>query len=79
MGLQEIQSNLLKQPPLWGNHLSKTTNAESIPKQELLYKMPTCLTWLATTFLSPKWKIDLSKTAIAKLSPAEKWEAMHKK
>ena len=31
-----------------------------------------------TTFLSPKWKKNLSKTATAKIYTAEKWEAMHK-
>ena len=52
---------------------------KQIPIQSLLYKTTTCLTRSATTCLSHKWKKKkLSKTATAKLYPAEKWEAMNK-
>ena len=50
-----------------------------IPVQSLLYKTTTCLMWPAATFFVPQMKKNLSKTANAKLYPAEKWEAMHKK
>ena len=65
------------------DHLYKTTTRLrwpmlSPPKQILiqllLYKMTTCLTQPATTFLSPKWKKTLSKTTTKKLYLAKKWE-----
>ena len=51
-----------------------------IPIQSLLYKTTTYLTLPATTFFVPqiKKKKNQSKTAIAQLYPAEKWEVMHK-
>ena len=50
-----------------------------IPIQLLLYKMTTCLTRAVTTFFVMQMKKTLSKTTTAKLYPAKKWEAMHKK
>ena len=50
-----------------------------ILKQSLLCKTTTCLTRPATTFFVPQTKKYLSKTATAKLYPAEKWKAIYKK
>ena len=70
------------------DHLYKTTTRLRLPMlsppipiliQSLLYKTTTCLTRPATTFFVPQMKKTLPKTATAKLYPAEKWEAMHKK
>ena len=35
---------------------SMLSSPKQIPKQSLLHKTATCLTWPATTFLSPIWK-----------------------
>ena len=35
---------------------SMLSSPKQIPKQSLLHKTTTCLTWPATTFLSPRWK-----------------------
>ena len=52
---------------------------KQIPIQSLLSKTTTCLTRTATTFFVPHVKKCLSKTAIAKNYPSEKWEVIHKK
>ena len=71
------------------DHLYKMTTCLSwsmlsppkqIPIQSLLYKMTTCLMRPATTyFVTQMEKKNMSETATAKLYPAEKLEAMHKK
>ena len=47
--------------------------------QPLLLKTTTCLMRPASTFFVTKMKKKLSKTTTAKLDPAKKREAMHKK
>ena len=69
--------------------LYKTTTCLRWPKlsppkpiliQLLLHnKMTTCLMQPAITFFVPQIKKKLSKTATAKLHPAEKWEVVCKK
>ena len=70
------------------NHRYKTTThlqqpmlnlPKPIPIQLSLYKTTTSQMQPATTFFVPQMKKNLSKTATAKLYPAKKVEAMHKK
>ena len=50
-----------------------------IPIQLLLFKMTPCLLQPAATFFVPQMKKNLPKTTTAKIYPAKKCEAMHKK
>ena len=57
---------------------------KQIPIQSLLYKMTSCLTPRASTFLFSEMKKNLSKTTTAKFYPAKKMgnkqkATMHKK
>ena len=72
----------------WFDHLYKTTThlrqpmlspPKPIHMQSLLYKTTIFLTWPVTTFLSPKWKKNLSKTTTVKFYSMQKWEGMQKK
>ena len=58
---------------------SMLSSPKPIPIHLLLYKTTTCLMQPATNFFVPQMKKNLCGTTTAKLYPAKKSEAIHKK